>query len=300
MIYRAKLYSVLFLLTIVLSTRLYSADDSRIKIMAPDKPLTEDIDTSFLEKVFDTAPQDAKNIVAHLEDPNFLNDKRYRYAIFVGASGTGKTETASAIAYKMYKKGWIAVHVPASVILNGQEEMDKRLDDALDKMAKKEEVRMIIIVDEFDKLFDKFAAFHKNDNAQDFWQFMTKADRPECFIIGTMNSEAKLPRSIDSEIWTKKIDFKAPTDHVKRDAFLDSLIKDDHNVKFESNINDVDLDQILQMCESCSFYVLQGLAFKTKQVCRRYNSSGKNIVIARNHMDQAIAETMREKEKLNL
>lgn len=71
-----------------------------------------------LEETFKHAPLVAQQIVTHLKDPNFYKDPSYRYAIFVGPPGSGKTTTAKAIAYKMMKdQDWELIYIEIGELL---------------------------------------------------------------------------------------------------------------------------------------------------------------------------------------
>lgn len=63
-----------------------------------------------LINILKTASAYVQAIIRYLKDPSLFQLKDYRYCIFVGPPGSGKTTTAKAIAYQMYQHGWEVAH----------------------------------------------------------------------------------------------------------------------------------------------------------------------------------------------
>lgn len=303
MIHRAQTYGVLFLLTIALSTNVYSNENRHNAFSIATTRYWEDclpgnIDIDLTENVLNSAPQGAKNIVAMLQDPNFPRTN-YRYAIFLGDTGTGKTATANAIAYSMYLKKWRIIQVQGAFLLGTPEREIEYMLDSINK----QQVPTILIIDNFDDLFKNNSDPASIKMSQWFQKFATEQGKnPYFFMMGTMDSNARLPRNINNEITSKKIEFRATTDiDIKRQTFLNHLIQGDPNfIKFEDNVDEAYLNQILQQCIACNFRTLEGLAFKTKQVYRDKDQTSKNMIIGRKHIDTALREVLQDKEELGL
>lgn len=303
MIYRSNTYHVLFLFAITFTATLHSNENPHKAFSIAttrywDDCLPGNIDVSLTKNILNSAPQGAKNIVTMLQDTNFPRTNCH-YAIFLGNTGTAKTATANAIAYTMYLKKWRIIQVQGAFLVGTPESEIEYMLDSINK----EQIPTILIIDNFDDLFKNNSDPASIKMSQWFQEFVTDQDKnPYFFMMGTMDSNARLPQDINHEIASKKIAFRAPTNiDIKRQAFLNHLIQGDPNfIKLEDNVDELYLNQMLQQCISCDFRTLEGLALKIRLLYRNDNHTSKNMIIGRKHIDRALREVLREKEELGL
>ncbi|MCL5874902.1 MAG: AAA family ATPase [Candidatus Dependentiae bacterium] len=306
MIYRAKLYGVLLLIFTLVRTQAsekpqilhgyHFGEDNTEHLTISGFITPEDA-----EQIFNSAPQAIKNIVSHLKDPGFLNKSTYRYVIFVGEPGTGKTETAKAVAYKMEQHGWKTLYITSGdVVGDKRNQTVVHLREEL-KNAQASRKPLIVLIDELNELLEHSENDHYDSSTTSkfLWGFLdSQRNNPHFFMIGTMNRDTKLPQPFKSRITTSRIEFHAPTDPAtNRIKFHSYLVNG--GVKLENEVDQQFLSEIIKKCTDCSFRDLEMIALKSKLIYREHDHDSNNITLGKVHIEQAIKEHHNAKIAMN-
>jgi len=285
---------------------------------------TSNADIKEMNSVFETAPQDAKNIVRHLKDPNFYRYRAYRTAILVGRPGAVKSTLAKAIAYKMSKekyegKAWEhRFVVPRCFEKDTRGGTTMRLDDFF-KSIKARGRPFIFILDEFNLLCEdsENSHFDTKSISAALWTFIdAMKGNPKFFFIGTTNRINMLPQQLKSRILARCIEFNGITseearadfffsildeeesaissNEKKEEASLENDVKDissNDNVAPKVQLIDVNKEYVqgkLALLKNCSQRDVKEFSFAARKAFRRRDTESKIIAISKADIDEAM------------
>ncbi|MCL5875203.1 MAG: ATP-binding protein [Candidatus Dependentiae bacterium] len=271
-------------------------DEEAVAAKPSEKPIQEKNSSNQeaireMEYIFMRSPVDAQNIVRHLKDPSLFDEHSYRYAIFVGPPGSGKTKMAKAIAYKMQQEGWKVEYIVSGAILSEKRnETAVKLRNKLEAlMAKKQPV--IVIIDELNELLENTESEHHDTSAtaKFLWQFLdSQEENQKFFLIGTMNRDTKLPQPFKDRIMMKRIQFESIADINQRyEIFRDKLSH--AKIKLENDIDGEYLKNLVKRLPDCTGRDIREFVFAIKKVYRRYDNANP-IIAGKKHLDAAINE----------
>lgn len=298
MAHHTKMYSLLLFLFIVLkiqgSQEPFISQNQFFDSTDNNEHLTisSAINAETAEQIFDSSSQEIKNIVSHLKDPNFLKNNMYRYAIFVGEPGTGKTETAKAIAYKMEQYGWKTLYITSGdVVGDKRNQTTVRLRQELTS-AQMQSKALIVIIDELNELLEHSENEHYDTSTTSkfLWGFLdSQRNNPNFFMIGTMNRDTKLPQPLKSRIIASRIEFHTQINPDVKRTILHSYLTSG-GVRLENEVSSQFLDEIITKCTQCSFRDLEMIALKSRLIYLKHNYASNDIVLDKSHVEYALKE----------
>ncbi|MFZ5954430.1 MAG: AAA family ATPase [Candidatus Dependentiae bacterium] len=156
-----------------------------------------------LEFVFKTSPRRAQNVVEQLK-----NKSESQFTLFFGRSGTGKTDMAQAIAYKMMKEGWSTHFIPSMYLVTTS---DARTLENLKKQLEyitTHNNKVLIIIDDIDGLFDSCS--DSKLLVEYFNHFLdVNQNNPNIHVIATLSEQGRLPQKLEQKIGHRRIRFNS-------------------------------------------------------------------------------------------
>jgi AAA+ superfamily predicted ATPase len=262
--------------------------------------LTED-DIAEMEMVFKAAPIEAQIIVKHLKDPMYIpinND--YRYAIFFGEPGSGKTTTAKAIGHKMSKKGWNYKIISSAKFLG-----ENRNQTAIYLQKELEAIvasgkPTIIIIDELNNLLENADSKHHDTDTTSsaLWTFLdSQHNNKNFFLIGTMNRISKLPKPFKDRIIFESIEFSL-TNNAKAQSFLLRKLLTTNRTQLDKEITDDFLNNELKKMGACGGRNIKNMATAICAINRINDDSNVfPLIIKKESIAKAISRYSEFKEK---
>lgn len=286
----------------------------------------EGVPIKTLLAAFNSAPEDARDIVDHLQNPWHFNDPSYRKALFFGEPGTGKTLIAKAIAYTMWLGG--GAKEKKEEVENGKDEQKSEEESKKEKEIEKyrqqkwhyrfiastaiegshrgEKAKvinelfkdvvknspMILIIDEVDRLLDHATSEHyDNDvNGPAIWiNLDSQNGNHNFFFIGLTNNEKTLAKPFQDRMRLCTYLFTTCADNAKRSQRLK-----DHTIDGDTQLHALVTDQFL--IDLLSHYPeagerdYQGIASKIKRASRKSNQSAVVKIVTPEHLKQAFAK----------
>ncbi|HRN77906.1 MAG TPA: ATP-binding protein [Candidatus Dependentiae bacterium] len=252
-----------------------------------------------MKQVAKNVPEDAKNIINHLEDPTFLRDGYYRYATFVGEPGTGKSTQAKFIAYKLSKIGWQHRFISSGELLEDTRNRTLvRLRNMLHELISSD-IPFIFIIDELNELLENTESAHYDTSAtaKFLWPFLDAQDNNHnFFFIGTMNRDSKLPHAFKNRVCLRRIKFHLFTDIATKNAAFRS--KFDEYIKFDQDIDDQYLDAQLQKIGTCSGRDLREFSSLLRRIFRRYDKKSPIFLINKKYLEEGINEYIENRDDI--
>jgi len=244
-----------------------------------------------MEEVAENAPIDAKNIIEHLKNRNFLRDGYYRYATFVGIPGSGKTTYSKFIAYTLSKLGWNHRFISSGELLEDTRNrtlvrLRKMLHDLIDNGTP-----LIFIIDEFNELLENTENTHFDTSAtaKFLWPFLdAQHHNHNFFFIGAMNRDSKLPHAFKNRIYLRRIKFHPFVDPTtKINAFRKKF---DKYLQLTNDIDDAYLDTQLKKLGECGGRDLREFASLLRRIFRRYDQKSDVMLINKKYFEEGVKE----------
>jgi AAA+ superfamily predicted ATPase len=254
-----------------------------------------------LLSIFDNAPQEAREIVDHLKDPNFLSDETYRSAFFVGEPGTGKTTMARGIAYKMLPEWRCIFRNGTDIVGEYRNQAVKNLNKLFADIDTQKQPTLLVI-DELNQLLEHAESEHYDTDATSkaLWGNIDKQGdnkNGNFFFIGIMNRDEKLPKPMKSRMLMRTILFKEITNSTVKIKLLKDKIVDDVT-QLDTAVNDQYLKKLLQINSGISGRDIREIALKLRKLSRRENPQASVKVITRKHLEQAFDEYYKARERV--
>jgi AAA+ superfamily predicted ATPase len=233
-----------------------------------DTHLLSETEIVEMEMIFEHSPQEAQEIVHHLQDPfYFTANEEYRSAFFVGEPGTGKTTMARAIAHKMSQAGWNCKFLSSTQLLgNFRNQTAIRLQQELESAVSSNKPT-IIIIDELNRLLENTDSKHHDTDATAtaLWTFLDRqSNNKNFFFIGTMNRINKLPKPFKDRIISDYIEFEFPTDPTIKSNIVRRNLTTQHT-QIDPEVTDEFLCKELEKMGPCSGRNLKKIS---NAVCR--------------------------------
>lgn len=253
-----------------------------------------------MEEVLESSPEKAQDIVKYLQDPNYYPCKvNYRAAFFVGEPGSGKTVTASAIAYKMSQRGWDCKIISSTDLLGEyRNQTATQLKRQLNAIAASKKPT-ILVIDEVHRLLENSnSSHHDTDNTSTvLWTFLDKQKHNKnFFLIGTMNRINKLPKPFKDRMFSGYIPFTLITDpKIKNKLFRKKLTTT--NTHLGADITDIFLDKELEKIGPCSGRNLK-LISENIAMMHKGNNEKRPLSIKKEFITQAVNEYIRDKKTM--
>lgn len=250
-----------------------------------------DVLISELEAVLQSAPEIVHTIIKHLKDPSFLHAPEFRYSIFVGPPGSGKTTTAKAIAYQMHRIGWDAhILCAGDIIGDKRNQTAVRLREILTSVTAVSKP-VIIIIDELNELLENAHDEHYDTSAtaKFLWQFLDQQENnPRFFLIGTMNNDTKLPQPFKSRIFLRRVEFQA----LNRERALQhlKLHLSKASITLAPEVGQEKLHEFLESIAHCSGRDLRELILRMKLMLKSNAASSSDQLIVTADMLDLLAQ----------
>jgi AAA+ superfamily predicted ATPase len=163
-----------------------------------------------MEFIFESSPKKAQRIVNYLLTPEYLSNSSYRYVFFTGDPGTGKTETAKAIAHTMSLHGWDYKRISSTDLLGEyRNETAMRLAKEFISIESSSKPT-IFIIDNLNLFLENTNSKYHDTNATlaTLWAFLDRQkDNPNFFFIGTMYRVNKLSGDSKDRVFESCINF---------------------------------------------------------------------------------------------
>lgn len=266
------------------------------KLPIPSVPLTREkaiqhygCSPERLEQILDTAPQDVHTIIRHIQDPEYMKNPNFRSTFFLGASGSGKTDTARAVAYRT-KSICHYLHVSQLKQLGDVDGIRHRLN-CVRNLGKQLKTNTVIVVDDLDLLRDG----EENSEAVSaaltlFQDDQQREQETDFFLIGTLRNGKNIPDNLQELNYARGILFNIVSREQREQVFLNTLN--------ENNIQLADQkakDQLSLLIATLSKWVVRDilqLAERAVMIHRRNNRetaitlSIDEIQSAKNDLDQ--------------
>lgn len=247
-----------------------------------------------LKMVYAQSPQEVKELVEHLKDPNYWCNPAARASILYGPPGTGKSTLAKAIAQQA---GWeLHFFTPDNIIAKDRNATGERLGSLLNDVVNKREAGSLVVLDEMNRLLENYSdsKYDTADTASVLWTFLDRQEGNHSFyLIGTMNTIDKLPPQIVSRFYSSFIEITTPTDiNLRKDIFLYKLLQGNAEPPAKKVI-ELDkmateyLPTVLKATSSLSQRDLLELAFSVKKITRAATEKGKMMIVSKKHLEQA-------------
>jgi len=254
-----------------------------------------------LELVFEYAPAEAGCIVSYLRRPSFSpGDEDYRFALFAGETGTGKTATARSIAQKMTtQSGWNYKFLPSTSLL---EEHPKQTALRLRKeleAATSSGKPTIIIIDDLNILFEDTDSKYYDTPTKMLATFLDEQkNNKEIFLIGTMINTTKLPKFFKDKGMFNPVKFNMLTDpRIKKNILRRYLTTKYTNL--DAEVTAAFLCKELEKIGSCSGRDLKTIS---DVICEIQSIDTTNkmpiLMIKKASITKAIDEYLQSKEEL--
>lgn len=275
-----------------------SDSDEKVKKSNPFSHL-EPSQIKEMKYVFDRSPIEAKQIIDHLKDKKFYSDSAYRYAIFVGPPGSGKTTMAKAIGYIMQQEGWDYEYIPSTAILGDKRnESTVRLRSKLMAILAKGRPTFVFI-DEMNELLEHTESenYDTSATAKFLWQFLDEQEgNHNFFMIGTMNRDTKLPQPFKSRILAKRIKFIPIEGHREKCAVFREKIAQ-ANIRLASDITDEYINQVMEKLTDLSGRDLREYVFSLKKIFRKYHKNDNEFIINKKIFTEGIDDFIRSRDE---
>lgn len=266
---------------------------------SPKKNGFSEDEVAEMEMVFESSPKDAQNIVNHLQDPNFYNDKSYRSAYFVGEPGCGKTTMAKAIAYKMAKEGWGYKIISSTQLMRPERNSTAmQLEKELDAVASSNKP-ILIVIDELNRLLENADSKHHDTDstATALWSFLDREfENENIFLIGTMNRIDKLPKPFKNRISPDYIKFFPINDPDKQQKTLRTYFSR-LKLELDPEITDTFLIQEFEKMGPCAGRNLKKICRTTSKIQKR-QQDGPIAPIKKLSIKAAINEVIARDEEM--
>lgn len=259
--------------------------------------------TKELDAVYEDAPQEAKLIVQHLQDPSFLKMPGYRAAFFIGEPGTGKSTLAKAIAYQMYKtQGWqYTLDGPTSFAGEHRGVTAINLMNHLNAAVEEKRCQSIVIIDEINHLLDRAESTHYDTDATSkaLWTFLDKQQgNPNFFLIGTMNDCTKIPQQVKSRIVGSCIELQpVQSFDVKKKIFLSKLV--DETTQLHPECDDTFLKAFFMPLQDWSNRDLVMLACEALKIFKQEGDQSAITIIKKRHLEAGYRKLMAARKLLH-
>ena len=275
----------------------FSQEQNNAELWPSKKPVYDVARIKELEAVFNSSPIDAQYIVKHLKNPKFYpNSASYRFATFVGPTGTGKTTMAHAIAYKMEKEaGWNSEFIEIGELIG-----DKR-NQAVVRLKSKllpiisKKGRTLVIIDEINELLEHSDDEHYDTAATSkfLWQFLdSQSGNYNFFMIGLMNRDTELPQQIKSRTLGRRIEFQKCHENEMCLRFRNKFFWS--KMQLDKTIDDEFIKIILKKLGDCSGRDFTELIFLIQKIVIRHNQNSA-MNVTKEILEEAIDEFLRMK-----
>ncbi len=254
-----------------------------------------------MESVFESAPEDAREILEYIENPSIFGTQGCRSSYFVGAPGTGKTTMALALAYKASKLSppWGYKLVKSRELTVGEcRNHTVKLLNQLFTGVLSESRPMLLIIDELNKLLEHSESEHYDTDTSSaaLWEFLDEQKRnAKLFFIGIMNRDDKLAQPMKSRMLLKTILFKQITDPAMRLKKMHEKISNFTAVL--ENGGERHLATLLRTRPDASGRDFDGIALRAAQISRRTHKQDRIKMVTKRHLDQVFEAYDKEKKR---
>lgn len=279
-----------------------SIDPHPIQAAGSNLTTFEGMAVNDLEMVLKNAPRDAKIIIKHLQNPEYLDRPKFRSSFIVGPSGVGKTVLAKAIAHKVsvLKTPWQYEYISSRAFVGRYRNQTLvNLRSYLDKIAAIEEPT-VLIIDQLNKILDypNSAADDTSGNSSVVCSFLDKQEYNEnFFFIGIMDRATELSKTLKSRILMRCLFIEEPTNsEFKRIIFTSKCIN--AHTQLHSEVTNEWLTNFLAQAPSIIGRNFRGLSLQVKEIIEKENQNEEIAQITKNHLERALIDYVAAKKDI--
>jgi AAA+ superfamily predicted ATPase len=270
-------------------------DPHPIQAANNDPTTFEGMAVADLDFVLANAPRQVNMIIPHLKNPKLLGLPRYRYIIFEGPAGVGKTVLAKAIARKigLFEKPWQYEYISSSAFAGKYRNQTGCSFRSYLKKIDAISQPTLIIIDQLNKIME-----YPEDPAGDEWfasdllcNFMDNLHGKEhLFLIGIMDRVTELSKRLKNRIRLKTVYFDEPTSpDLKRIIFTSKCINE--FTQFHPDITNEWLVNYLAQAPTISGRNFRGLALQVAESFENGEESNDDDAITqikKQHLETAL------------